>query len=317
MKYIIILFACTLIFLTGCTSVTETIYLQDIKVSGPVNNPPIHITSGQKAGDVTISPRITINPLKSLTGKVDGHTAVDSKGSYRVDTVFNDNKWIYIPSNQNNYEYTGKNVKWNMPNVSAAIDIDLAVSNKIALFGGLNYSVQNQTDLIGGSAGIGIYTDRQNYGFRLDAGISWQQMNYDAASVVVTEVRNGSDKTTYVDFYRDRNKSSDITFFGTFTYNTKLTDFPFNFFINAGYFGQSLFDFEPRTMDMNFVLFNTRVIDARGEGTAAFLTITPGIYQEMNDFGRVMFGIRMLKETQLESSDSFFIQPVFQVDLQF
>jgi hypothetical protein len=317
MKYILLLFSCALFFLTGCTSVTETIYLQDIKVSGPVNNPPIHITSNQKAGDITVSPRITINSLNSLSGRVDGHTFVDSKGNFRVDTVFNDNNRIYVPSNQNNYEFKGKNVKWNMPNVSAAIDIDLAVSNKIALFGGLNYSVQNQTDLIGGTAGIGIFTDRQNYGFRLDAGISWQQMNYDASSVVVTEIKDGPSNTTYVDFFRDRNKSSDITFFGSFTYNTKLQNFPLDFFINAGYFGQSLFDFKPESMNTDFFFLTKRVVDARGEGTAAFLTITPGFYHEINDFGRIMFGIRMLKETQLESSDSFFIQPVFQVDLRF
>jgi hypothetical protein len=303
---------------TGCTSVTETIYLQDIKVAGPVNHPPLHITSGQKAGDVTISPRLSVNSANSIAGQIDGHTPVNARGIYQVDTIFNnDNTYFYVPSSANQYEDEGENLRWDMPDVSFGMDIDFALSEKIALSGGLNYAVYNQRDLYGGSVGLGFLSEKELYGFRLDAGISWQQMSYNAATVVVTEIRNGSSEKIYVNFYRDRDKSSSITFFGSVTYNTKLTDFPVNFFVNAGYFGQSLFDFEPERADGEYNFFNTTVVDARGEGTAAFLTITPGLYQDIADFGRIIFGVRMLKETQLESPDnSFFIVPVIQVDLR-
>jgi hypothetical protein len=318
MKKVIPFFLLTIFYFTGCTTVTETIYLQDIKVSGPINHPPLHITNEHKLGDITISPRLSINSAKSITGQIDGHTAVNSRGTYQVDTIFNnDNTWYYAPSSTNKFTYEGENLTWDIPDVSFALDIDLAISDKVSLFGGMNYAVQKQTDLFGGTVGLGFISEKEQSVLRLDAGVSWQQMNYNAATVVVTEVRGGEDRT-YVNFYRDRNKSSSATFFGSVTYNTKLTDFPVNFFVNAGYFGQALFDFQPEMSDNEYTFFNTTVIDARGEGTAGFLSITPGLFQEIDGLGRIIFGVRMLKETRLESADnSFFVIPVIQFDFRF
>jgi len=41
-KYFAVLFF-SIIFLSGCTTI-ETLYLQDVEVTGPINQSPIHIT---------------------------------------------------------------------------------------------------------------------------------------------------------------------------------------------------------------------------------------------------------------------------------
>ena len=45
-----------LLFWAGCTTTKETIYLQEIEVSGPINQPPIHLMDNSDY-DVTISPK--------------------------------------------------------------------------------------------------------------------------------------------------------------------------------------------------------------------------------------------------------------------
>ncbi|MFO7446500.1 MAG: hypothetical protein R6W90_09040 [Ignavibacteriaceae bacterium] len=317
---LVLLSVFTLFIIAGCTTVTETIYLQDIKVDGPVNHPPLHITKGQKTGTVTVSPRLSINPSGSFSGRLDGHTRVDQTGAYRVEKIEkSDGTWEYQESGENRYDFSGKNMNWDAAGSSVGVDVDIAVSDHFALFGGLNYVVHNQKDLIGGCAGMGFFSEKDNHGVRFDLGITWQEMFYDASTVVVTTVSpHRSPSYSYVTFYRDRDESSSINFFTSFTYNTALEDFPLNFFINASYFSQSLFDFEPGNANTDYYpfAFTEKVIDARGEASAAFLSISPGIYQSIGSLGRVMLGVKMLKETQLEnSSGSFFVLPVIQFDL--
>jgi len=320
MKKILLISIISVLLINGCTTVNETIYLQDIKISGPVNHPPLHITQGQKRKSVTISPRFSFNSINSLSGKLEGHTQVNDRGFYQVDTSFIDNKtWEYKESNANRYDFKGENLKWNIPDGSFGFDIDFAISDKVALFGGLNYVVQNQRDLLGGCAGLGYFGEQENYSTRFDMGVTWQNMYYDASTVIVTSIYDDNIlRNSYVTFYRDRDKSSSINFFGSFTYNTAFDDFPLNFYLNASYFSQTLFDFEPGETNTEYYPFGYKreVVDARGEAKAAFISISPGIYQNIGNMGRVIFGIKMMKETQLEnSSESFLILPVVQFDL--
>lgn len=62
-KIIVLLFAwMTLcLVLAGCNTVTQTIYLQNVEVNGPVNQPPLHVTNDQKKDDVTLTADFNFN----------------------------------------------------------------------------------------------------------------------------------------------------------------------------------------------------------------------------------------------------------------
>jgi hypothetical protein len=160
-KLVFIVFAsATFLFVTGCGTTTQTIYLQDIEVEGPISQPPLHITNGQKAGSVTISPKISVNKGQTITGRVD-HSPVNGDGIYQANRISNgDGTWRYEPSDENRLPYFGDNLTWNMSDASMGVDLDLCVSDHFALTGGLNYVVQEQNSLIGGSAGLGIYSEK-------------------------------------------------------------------------------------------------------------------------------------------------------------
>jgi hypothetical protein len=326
-KKYLLLFGALLTFnlITGCstTTITQTLYLQDIEIDGPVSQPPLHITKGQKSGTVTVSPKISINSQKSVTGRIEGHTNVNSQGLFQVDTLFRgDGTWIYQESNANIYRYNSNNLKWNLPDASMGFDLDLCLSDHFALSGGLNYIVINQNSLVGGSVGLGVFSEKDGHSFRFDGGLLWQSLYYDAATVMVTTTEPPTGPTTTeVTFFRDRDKSSSVNFFTSFTYNSAFNDFPVNFFINLGYFSQSLADFEPGETDIRHYPFSytTKILeDTRGEASTAFFNITPGIYTDINQFSRLIFGVRVLNETQLvQSSESLYILPVIQLDMHF
>jgi len=56
----------------------------------------------------------------------------------------------------------------------------------------------------------------------------------------------------------------------------------------------------------------------RGESFASFVHFTPGIYFDVTEQSRVLFGSRFYFETQIENADkNLFIIPFLQVDFVF
>jgi hypothetical protein len=133
MKKLFVPAALIFINLIGCTTINQTIYLQNIEVTGPMNNPPLNITTDQKQGSFTISPRFVINDNKQINGRIEKHSLVDPQGIYRVDTVFNnDGSRYYKQANSNSQEFNGDNLKWDLPSFSAAVNMDYAAGNHFA-----------------------------------------------------------------------------------------------------------------------------------------------------------------------------------------
>ena len=58
--------------------------------------------------------------------------------------------------------------------------------------------------------------------------------------------------------------------------------------------------------------------DQRGESTASFLNLSSGIFINMTENSKIVLGVRLFKETQIEeSSKSLFVLPVLQLDMNF
>jgi len=59
-SYIITSFLVLSLVLVGCDRVTQTIYIQDAQISALVTPPPLHITSNQEAGTVTLPGSVSV-----------------------------------------------------------------------------------------------------------------------------------------------------------------------------------------------------------------------------------------------------------------
>ena len=306
--------------LQGCTTINQTIYLQNVKVDGPIKAPPLNITKNKKDERATISAGLSFNSPNNLQGTIGEHSMVNSAGFFQVDTITVNGQRSYKDAGTNIYKYSGNNFQWNQSDYSMFVNADLKLSNVFAFSVGLNYAVQNQSDLYGGNFGFGMFSEMPEAAMRIDFGLNWQQVVYDASSLVITDVSGGGNNSSSVAFYEDNDKRTSFSPYITLTYNSNFEEAPINFFINTGYFTQSLINYSPSTPSKSYYSFNTTVytVDKRGEATAGFFYFMPGLYLNITDNSRINAGIRILKETQIEaSSNSTFIFPFFQYDISF
>jgi len=314
--YLRIIIAFSIIFsLNSCTTITDTLYVQDVEVKGPINQPPIRVT-GKDSASFTISPKFFINSNRSYNGLVEGHTQVNSEGIFEVDTITNGDNVTYRESpNANKFDFEGENLHWEMPDYFVGLDLDIAISRKIALSGGFSMSGKDKTNLYGYRVGLGFSSASENVGVRFDGGVIWQKYSYDAASVII---RDDGSSNREVIFFRDKGSSTNLNHYLSLTLNTIYEDLPVNFLLNVGYSGQSLIDYEPRKTDDNYYFFNPHynVEDQRGEAYAAFINVSPGFYANINEWSRLVFAVRFFFEIDFEeSTNSTFIIPMLQFDL--
>jgi len=284
-----------LFLLISCTTIKQTLYLQQAEVYGPISQPPIHLTDSSDTPSVTFSPKLSYNTKKTLIGDVS-----QSTGFTVSDTIF-------VPSENS--------LIWNMSTVYAGLDIDLILSRKFAISLGVNYSSQSNFESWGGIVGIGFFDYNKGSAFRFDVGLNIQSMSYDAYTVVSTVTTGFGGTDEYIAYYNDVGKSTSFNPYANFTYNTAYKSWPVNLFINAGYSIQTLFNFEPRTSYYAFGTFT--VTDLRGKATAGFFNFTPGIYLFLGESNRVLLGSRFFLETQINGADpTLFILPMIQFDFR-
>ncbi len=287
----------------SCGTVQQTIYLQDAEVKGPINTPSIHVTKDRTPGTITFSPRLNVNGYSEILGS----TGTERYRDATQDSLFSSKT---------------KNLLRKMPDISFGLDMDLALTKSFGFAAGLNYSKINGQQLVGGSFGLVFVAEKENSAARFDFGILIQELFYDAKSVVVTtENYMWSDPTTSVSYYRDIGKNSEINIYAGLTLNSKMQEFPVNFFFNLSFFTQSLLDYEPETRtDLSYALILTdkTVTDTRGEVMSSFLSVAPGVFLEFTDWSRLVLGARFTYDLGLEnSSKEFLILPVIQLDMQF
>jgi hypothetical protein len=315
-KILLFCFTSILIFLlSSCTTINDTIYVQNVNVKGPVIQPHLKVTSKDSAS-FSISPKFFVNTKKDYSGLIEGHTKVNSSGFFQVDTFRNEADVIYREApGANSYDFEGDNLHWSLPDYFAGIDVDLPLSRRVVLSGGFNFSSKNKNNLYGYRIGFGFLGLKDNLAVRLDAGLIWQKYTYEAASVII---RNYKSSGSEVFFFNDRESSTNLNGYFSITFNTAYENFPLNFLLNLGAAGQSLVDYEPADPDNKYYIHSPsyEVEDLRGEAYAAFVNISPGFYTKINEWINLVFAVRFFFEMDIKDSEnSNFIIPMFQLDM--
>lgn len=325
MKGKMISLAAVIIFsllLCGCYTVEQTIYLQDVNVSGPLNQPPLEVTTQNKSA-ITITPRFSFNNRQYLSGNVENHTTVNENGVYQIDTIINsDGTRNYQISDANNQPFKGDNLRWDITQLHAGLDMDFRLSSGFALTAGISYSGNDSRDYFGGTVGFGLFKLRENGAIRFDAGIIWQNMYYEAATVVVSEVRDiwSGYTSTDISFFRDREKSRSVNPYFSLTYNSAYPESPVNFLLSLGFFTQTVVSIEPQSYDPSYYFWGNSVTvnDKRGESMASFITFTPGLILNMGKDAEVVAAAKILHENLIgDSKQSTFISPIIQINFHF
>jgi len=323
---IILVTSCLIILigiLSGCktphipTTTVRTIYLQEAEVTGPINQPPIHITDSIDAPSITVIPRFSYNSQTDVRGQIGEHSLVNEEGVFQVDTFYNNGSFTLKETPGANIDrYSGKSFTWNVASVYAALDLDFRLSRNFGVFFGFNYSEQNKISTWGGTAGIGMFGASSKVAFRLDIGLIIQEIVHDTYTVLIVKTTTSNGEDDYVMFGNRIGKSTHFDPFISFTYNTTHRDWFVNFFLNAGYTRQTLVDFKSmssKEKDISGDIYITK--DLRGNSVAGFFNFTPGIYFFIGESGRILLGARFFFQTVDESLEpSNFILPMVQFD---
>jgi hypothetical protein len=310
-----LLYSCLILFLffTGCTTVTNTIYLQDLEVTSPISVPPLLLTTAVGKTKATFSPKIYINNARIVEGTT--QFPVNSSGFYQVDTVDGE----FLKSNSNRYKYNKKNMKWNIPDIMAGVDMDFPFSRVVSFNAGLNLSSASSVTLLGGTFGVSLSTASDYVGFRINTGINFQQFSYKALTIVESTYNPFFGETkTKVYFFDDYGKGSSTNFYMSLTGNSDVPELPINFYLGVSYFHQDLVDFEVESFDLErFPFFIETTVDARGEYGSSFFGINPGIYKELGDQARIVGGVNIIFAlNELRNSNrTSFILPFVKLEL--
>jgi hypothetical protein len=144
-------------------------------------------------------------------------------------------------------------------------------------------------------------------------------MYYYASSIVVTTYQPFSGTGTQnVAFYRDVNKFDSYNFFSTWTYNSVNSRLPFDYYFGLGLFGQTLDDFKPTGLYLGGISTGAVINDNSTEVTTSYLMLMLGIYKNLDERNRLSFGVRVLKEFQIQNlSASVYLFPAIQWDMSF
>ena len=162
---------------------------------------PIDITDTTDEPSFTISPTFSYNSKKLFTGEVAEYTSL-----FWLDTSF-------VPSEQS--------LTWNVATVNAGLNFDFVVMRGFALSFGANYSSQENFNTWGGHFGLGLFSYNKGLCLRLDGGLQFHSMSYEAYTVsrVIVEYWWG-DREEYISFYHDTGESTHFDPYMTLTFNT-------------------------------------------------------------------------------------------------
>jgi hypothetical protein len=274
--------------LQSCT-VTREATLLDGKATGPVNYPPIFLTSDQTLGHFVISPHIEANTAGTLDGSVSASGFTSSTN----------------------------NLSWEISGMSGGLNLELPLSNSFSFTGSINLTRNNNPQ---GSAGIAIVSKSENIGFRLDGGLLFNRFSYDAHSAVVetiTPLFGSSHTNTY--YYHDIGNCGSNNLYISVTLNSVNKDRFVNYFLNLGYFGQTILDYNPGNFDEGYYVLIPLPISVINNTnlsyTAQFFNIYPGLYFNLSDNARILAGSRILLETEMHSkSGSVLFSPSIQFE---
>lgn len=315
--------------LTGCVATEEyTLYLQDVSVTGPITQPPLHITNRKREKPLSITPHMTINANndRTVAGQIEGHSLVAATGNFQVDTIFNSNHTISFRERPgaNVNAFTGHNLRWKLPDATFGVDVDYATSNHLAVSFGANYSAVEGIGLWGYRVGLGLFSEDSAGAIRLDAGLGWQTLAYEAHTVVVkrTTYMFSSDVDEQAGFFRDKGTSTPMDFYASLTFNTKYHGWFPGIFVQLAVSRQSLASFKP-TIQESFPLipvfqgFTPEVIvhDTRDKFSSTVFVITPGIYFDISPSARLLAGVHINVQTEItEISPSTIVLPLLECE---
>lgn len=285
--FLAVVIICIGIGFQACFSVSDTLYLQDAVIYGPVSQPPVKFLNTENDKKFSFSPKVYLNNSSEKTGRITGHSKVNSEGVFQIDTNFTEDGLMLFKetSGANKYDFRGNNMKWHIPLYMIELDADFYVTPKLIFTGGISLSEVEQRNLFGWKLGMGFGGFSGEFGLRFDAGLIWQEYEYTASTVIERATTRLFQKTAHEVFlFEDKGKTTNLNHYFSINLHYAKEDAFINPFFGVAYSSQTILDFEPRNQHSElFPIVNYKNTDLRGGANISYFVFTPGVYFYVND----------------------------------
>ncbi len=307
------------IILQACGFTSDTLYLQEAEVYGPINQPPVSFMNDSNDKTFSFSPKIYLNGTKKLKGQVSGHSKVNSAGIFAVDSSLDDSGYMIFKEKKtdNKFDFEGQNLTWHTPDYLVGFDLDYYMTSKFILSGGLTLSEVDNSNLFGWRLGVGLGGITNNVGIRFDAGLVWQEYEYSAQTVVVRDTwsfAGSSEDLVY--YFDDRGKTTNLNHYVSINFHYSNREAVLNPFISFAYSKQKILDFEPHSARQEeFPIYGYNTIDLRGDADVSYLVITPGAYFHVNDWIKLVVSAKYFFAGNIDNvTKENFVVPTLQLE---
>ena len=265
-----------ILMIAGCSSTITQ--LSEVEVSGPPHKHSIRITENRKPADLEVRTYASFSKDKIYTSQLEG----DYQGQVQVPMTTSDN-FFFKPGN-----------------FQGGIDFDFAFSSHFALTGGLNFANIKGDSYSGRNIGIGFFAENNSAAWRFDFNLKYQKMQYDAKFLII-EDPGGTDPPM------EYNQIEKLEYWNTaymFTFNTKRSDYFLNYFFNVCLGNQTFYEFDLQNVQIVNLLDNSDY-----DYTESYLSLGLGVYKNIMENGRLIFGIRFTKYN--DKNDNIIIPDAF------
>jgi hypothetical protein len=256
--------------ISGCGSVIRQVDVQNAKVSGPMNHPPVTITMDSARGLVRFSPRFTLNRNRRLTGSIDGESSSDPAKA--------------------------GSLQWRLPGFTIGLGSDFGLGRSGCLSLGGEYGHADGHDAWNAYAGVGIRDASSDLGCRVEAGICYRSLRHDARTVVESTYHYAFwGSSTRRIRYHDCGDDRAFDFYTQMTLNTKSEQSPVNLFVCTGLTRQTLLKYRPRTTTVTFAGIPVSGTESGTEAACRVLlfSLTPGLAFNLGEHHKALAGWRM------------------------
>jgi hypothetical protein len=225
------------IIISGCVVVTTNV--QNAYIEGSARKSTIRISDDQNENSVIFRPYFNYSETNALSLNTGTHSNVDSNGVYSLIPV--DGEEYYYPGTTNNFEFEGKNLKWNLPQYKFGLEIEMFYK-KMAFILGANTSKSENSRFWGGNFGLAYSTRYQFWAWRFDFNVHFNQSSYLVEYATVSDIIFFNSTETQVRLLREKGQATHWNPEFSITFNSKKFDWPVNVYANLSFGSQTLFD---------------------------------------------------------------------------
>ena len=268
---------------SGCT-ITN---LQRVEVESAPVQQAVRIADPSPDGELYARGFLSFNQDNRLQTQVRQHTEVNARGVFEVEES---SRGGYIErAGVNTFPFRGDNFVWDLPEWEGGVELEFPFSESMVLSGGVGMAELDNSYQMNQTLAVGFLQESRNWASRVDFGVAFQQSRFNVEAVRGRDLGYSGDADRRIEIlsFEDRGRYANPSV--GFTLNSKNRGPALNYFFNYTLGRQTFYDVKDQ------FLFESGNEQFDFKYTESYNALSAGLYSNIVENGRVLFGFRWMK----------------------